>query len=126
MTRHRGAQPPAKPKPPDQVRLALRSQPGGRRTERRYTHGTTRLIHFHGRRHPAEIAEPEINAPLNDLAVRGRASASTHTQALSGLLFRYRYVLKRQIRDLGDPIRARKTGRQPVPTPHHTSRSAPS
>jgi hypothetical protein len=47
-----------------------------------------RFIVFHNVRHPAEMAEPEINAFLTHLAVRETVSASTQTQALSALGFR--------------------------------------
>jgi hypothetical protein len=51
---------------------------------------------FHNVRHPAEMAEPEINAFLTHFAVKERTSASTQNQALSALLVLYRYVLGRQ------------------------------
>ena len=60
------------------------------------------------------MAEPEINTFLTHLAVKEYVSASTQNQALSALLFLYRYVLDRQIGDLGEVIRARKPIRVPV------------
>jgi integron integrase len=71
-------------------------------------------ILFHNVRHPAEMAEPEINTFLTHLAVQEKVSASTQNQALSALLFLYRHVLGREIGDLGDIIRARKPKRLPV------------
>jgi integron integrase len=65
-------------------------------------------------RHPVEMAEPEINAYLTHLAVKEKVSASTQNQALSALLFLYRYVLGRKVGDLGEVIRARKPTRIPV------------
>ena len=56
-----------------------------------------RFIYFHNIRHPAEMAEPEINAFLTHLSVKDRVSASTQTQALSALLFLYRHVLGKEI-----------------------------
>ena len=106
--------PTAKPRLLDQVRLAMRSRHYSGRTEPTCVHWIRRFIRFHGLRHPAEMAEPEINAFLTDLAVRGRVSASTRTQALSALLFLYRHVLKRQIGDLVDVIRARRPKHLPV------------
>jgi integron integrase len=73
-----------------------------------------KFIYFHKIRHPAEMAEPEINAFLTHLAVKDRVSASTQTQALSALLFLYRHVLNREIGDLGEVIRARKPRHIPV------------
>jgi integron integrase len=73
-----------------------------------------RFIFFHHVRHPAEMAEPEINAFLTHLAVKEKVSASTQTQALSALLFLYRHVLGREIGALEGLIRARKSRHLPV------------
>lgn len=73
-----------------------------------------RFIHFHSLRHPAEMAEPEINEFLTHLAMKMKVSAATQNQALCALLFLYRHVLGREIGDLGDVVRARKHRRLPV------------
>jgi integron integrase len=104
----------AKPKLLDQMREALRSRHYSRRTEQTYCHWVKRYIHFHNVRHPAEMAEPEINAFLTHLAVKEKVAASTQNQALSALLFIYRHVLGREVGDLGEVIRARKPKRLPV------------
>jgi integron integrase len=103
-----------KPKLLDQLREALRSRHYSRRTEQTYCHWVKRYIFFHNVRHPAEMAEPEINQFLTHLAVKENVSASTQNQALSSLLFLYRYVLDREIGKLGEVIRARKASRVPV------------
>ncbi|MGE4491301.1 MAG: phage integrase N-terminal SAM-like domain-containing protein [Syntrophotalea sp.] len=69
---------------------------------------------FHEVRHPAEMGEPEINAFLAHLAVKHNVGASTQNQALSALLFLYRYVIGREVCDLGAVIRVRKPRRLPV------------
>jgi hypothetical protein len=97
-----------KPKLLDQLREALRALYYSRRTEQTYRFWVKRFILFHHVRHPAEMAEPEMNAFLTHLAVKERVSASTQNQALSALLFLYRHVLGREIGDLGEVIRARK------------------
>jgi integron integrase len=48
------------------------------------------------------------------LALQRRVSASTQNQALSGILFLYRHVLRKELGDLGDVVRARKPRRLPV------------
>jgi integron integrase len=98
----------------DQLRATLRTRHYSRRTEQAYCLWVRRFIFFHGLRHPAEMAEPEINAFLTHLAVQGKVSASTQTQALSALLFLYRHVLGRQIGELDALVRARKPARLPV------------
>jgi site-specific recombinase XerD len=60
------------------------------------------------------MAEPEINAFLTYLAVKGKDAASTQNQALSVLFFLYRHVLDREVGDLGEVIRVRKPKRLPV------------
>jgi integron integrase len=98
----------------DRLREALRSRHYSRRTEQAYCHWVKRFIFFHHVRHPAEMAEPEVNAFLTHLATKGKVSASTQNQALSALLFLYRHVLGREVGDLGEVIRARRPKRLPV------------
>jgi site-specific recombinase XerD len=108
------ATPQQQPKLLDRLREALRSRHYSRSTEQSYCHWVKRFIFFHHVRHPAEMAEPEINAFLTHLAIKEKVSASTQNQALSALLFLYRHVLSREIGDLGDVIRARRPKRLPV------------
>jgi len=119
-----------KPKLLDQVRQAMRTKRYSRRTEQAYVDWIKRFIFFHpvrysardysflaraiSRGHPAEMGESEINAFLTHLPLKERVSASTQNQALSALLFLYRYVLGREVSDLGEAIRARKPNRLPV------------
>ena len=97
-----------KPRLLEQLRQALRSRHYSRRTEQTYCQWVKWFIYFHKVRHPAEMAEPEINAFLTHLAVKERVSASTQNQALSAILFLYRHVLNRKIGDLGEVKRAYK------------------
>ena len=103
-----------KPKLLDQLRRALRARHYSRSTERTYCQWVKRYVFFHEVRHPAEMAEPEINAFLTHLAVKENVAASTQNQALAALLFLYRHVLGREVGDLGEVIRARKPRRLPV------------
>jgi integron integrase len=103
-----------KPKLLDRLRQGLRARHYSRRTEQTYCSWVKRFIFFHNVRHPAEMAETEINAFLTHLAVKEKVSASTQNQALSALLFLYRHVIGHEVGDLGDVIRARKPKRLPV------------
>jgi hypothetical protein len=58
------------PKWLDRLRQALRSRHDSPRTEQTYGHWVRRFIYFHNIRHPADMAEPEINAFLTHLAVK--------------------------------------------------------
>lgn len=97
----------------DRLRDALRSRHYSRRTEQSYCHWVKRfsLHHAHS---PEEMAEADINVFLSHLALKDRVSASTQTQALSAILFLYRYVLGREIGTLEGLIRARKPRHLPV------------
>ena len=83
------------PKLLDRLRDPLRARHYSPRTEQSYRHWVKPFIFFHHLRHPAEMAEPEINAFLTHLAVKEQVSASTQNQAFSALLFLYRHVLGR-------------------------------
>jgi site-specific recombinase XerD len=70
----------------EQVHEAIRRRYFSRRTEEAYVHWIKRFIYFSGRRHPAELGEPEVTAFLNHLAAERQVAASTQNQALSALL----------------------------------------
>lgn len=98
----------------DALRCALRARHYSRRTEQAYCLWVRRYIRFHGLRHPATMAEPEINAFVTHLAAADHLSASTQTQALCALVFLYRHVLHQQVGDLRELVRAQKRSRLPV------------
>lgn len=98
----------------DRVSAALRTRHYSLRTEEAYVAWVKRFVLFHGKRHPYEMGEPEINAFLSSLATDGRVAASTQNQALSALLFLYRHVLARPVESLGDVVRAKRPERLPV------------
>jgi integron integrase len=103
-----------KPKLLDQVRGVIRRKHYSIRTEQAYCDWIKRFILFHGKRHPKEMAEPEVTAFLTYLAVQTNVAASTQNQALSALLFLYKEVLKHEIAWLDHVQRAKKPARLPV------------
>ena len=104
----------AKPRLLDRVRDAVRARHYSIRTEEAYTGWIRRFILFHGKRHPQEMGEGEINAFLTHLAVSQRVSASTQTQALSALLFLYRRVLEKPVTPLENVVRAQRSRHLPA------------
>lgn len=104
----------AKPKLLDVVRNRLRTRHFSIRTEDTYLGWIRRYIHFHGKRHPAEMGRAEVEAFLTHLAVEAKVAASTQNQALSSLLFLYKDVLELDIGWLSDVVRARRPERLPV------------
>jgi len=103
-----------KPRLLDRLRAALRARHYSLRTEEAYVAWVRRYVLFHGKRHPDEMGEAEINAFLTNLAVEKKVAASTQNQALSALLFLYRDVLGKSVDSLGDVVRARRPARLPV------------
>ena len=98
----------------DRVRATMRSRHYSPRTEKAYVFWIRRFIVFNGRRHPDEMAEPEITRFLEALATRLHVSASTQNQAFSAILFLYRTVLRRELTGLEGTPRAKLPERVPV------------
>ena len=91
-----------------QLRQALRCRRYSRATQRAYCHWVIRFIYFHDLRHPAEMAEPEVNAFLTHLWVKEKVGASTQNQALAALLFLYRHIIGRDVGSLIRVVCAKK------------------
>jgi integron integrase len=98
----------------DQVREALRVKHYAYRTEESYLQWIRRYILFHNKRHPKDMAEPEVQAFLTHLAVHDNVAASTQNQALSALLFLYRHVLNQPLSETVDAVRARQSKHLPT------------
>lgn len=105
---------PDKPRLLDLVRDRIRVKHYSLRTEQAYIHWIKRFILFHGKRHPKDMAAPEVEAFLSHLATEKNVSASTQSQALSALLFLYREVLGIELPWLENLTRAKKPQRLPV------------
>jgi site-specific recombinase XerD len=71
------------------VRRTLRERRYSRRTEEAYVHWIRRYIVYNDRRHPRDLAEPEVKRFLSALAVEEGVAASTQNQALAALTFLY-------------------------------------
>jgi integron integrase len=102
------------PKLLERARERMRARHLSLRTEKSYINWMRRYILFHEKRHPAEMGEREINAFLTHLAVHGKVSASTQTQALCALLYLYQEVLGKKIGELEGLVRARRRRHLPV------------
>ena len=81
----------------DRIRNKCRLLHYSIRTESAYVNWVTRFLRFHRLpdgtwRHPTELTGPEIGRFLTHLAVDGKVSASTQTQALCAIVFMYRQV----------------------------------
>jgi integron integrase len=98
----------------EELRQVLRSKHYSRRTEQSYCNWVRRFVRYHRMRHPGTMGQAEINAFLSHLALSRKVSASTQNQALSAILFLYKGVLKREIGNLDDVIRARRSKHLPI------------
>jgi site-specific recombinase XerD len=98
----------------DQVRDAIRTKHYAYRTERSYVDWIKRYVLFHKKRHPAEMGAPEVQAFITFLAVDRQLSASTQNQALSAILFLYKYVLQKDFALPLNLVRAERPS--PLPT----------
>ncbi len=98
----------------DQVRDAIRIKHYSQKTEESYVNWIKRFIFFHNKRHPLEMNSAEIEVFLSHLALHEHVAASTQNQAFSALLFLYREVLKKNLDNPIDSVRAKKPKRVPV------------
>lgn len=102
------------PKLIERARSLMRLRHYSRRTELAYVFWSKRFIHFHGRRHPAELGREAVTAFLSHLASGLHVSASTQNQALSALLFLYRDLLGTPFDWLAELERAPRSRHVPV------------
>jgi integron integrase len=98
----------------DQVRDIIRCKHYSIRTESTYTEWIRRYILFHNKRHPKDLNEKHISMFLTHLAVKRKVTSSTQNQALCALVFLYRQVLKLDLGNFENVIRAKKPSKLPV------------
>jgi integron integrase len=96
------------------IRTALRLEHYALKTEKAYTHWMRRFVAFHHGRKPSAMGEAEIHAFLSHLAINCHVAASTQNVALNAIVFFYRKVVKRELGDFSDFVRARMGNRLPV------------
>lgn len=77
----------------EKLRRAMRMRHLALRTEEAYVGWYRRYVLWHGKRHPAEMREPEVEAFLSWLANERKVSASSQNQAFSALLFLYEHAI---------------------------------
>jgi integron integrase len=97
----------------DQMRHILRVRHYSLSTEECYVNWARRYILFHGKRHPSDLGTCHVAQFLTHLAVNGRVSVSTQTQALNALVFLYKQVLDIDLGSL-EHVRATRPARLPV------------
>ena len=108
------AYPTSAPRLLDAVRQQLRYQHYSLRTEEAYVRWVRAFVRFHGLRHPAGMAQAEVEAFLSWLVTERDVAPATHSQALSALLFLYQKVLNQSLPWMSEIGRPRREKRLPV------------
>ena len=98
----------------DLVRNIVRCKHYSIRTEQTYVDWIKRYIFFHKKQHPAQLGETHISEFLTHLAVDKKVASSTQNQALCALVFLYREVLKKDLGEFENLVRAKKPQKLPV------------
>ncbi|MBI1937607.1 MAG: integron integrase [Ignavibacteriales bacterium] len=103
-----------KPKLLDQVRITLRTNHYSPKTEESYTSWIKQFIIYNNKIHPDKLSGEEIKNFLNYLAVERHVSASTQNQALQGILYLYKNVLRKEIGWINEIKYAKRIKHLPV------------
>ena len=100
----------------DEVRDVMRRNHYSIHTERTYCDWIKKYIHFHGMnsRNDLKDGEKKIEAFLTHLAVNRNVAPSTQNQAKNALVFLYKKVLKNQLNEEINAVRANKKIHVPV------------
>lgn len=98
----------------DQVRERARYLHYSLRTEKAYVYWIRLFIRWHGMKHPRDMGASHVQAFLTMLASERHVSSSTHSQALSAVLFLYREVLGMELPWMEDLHRPSRTRRLPT------------
>ena len=98
----------------DEVRSVIRTKHYKYSTEETYVSWIKRFILYHGKRHPSLLGEQEISQFISFLATDRNVAASTQNQALNAIVFLYKHVLKIELGDFSQFIRAKRPENIPV------------
>jgi integron integrase len=92
-----------------QLKDAIRLRHYSPKTLQAYAGWMRKFRGFMVNTHPAELTGAEAKRFLADLAVRRQVSASAQNQAFNALLFLFRHVFKKELGDLSDTPRAKRS-----------------
>ncbi len=100
----------------DEVRDVMRLKHYSIHTERTYCEWIRRFIHFHTMQSRDDLkgGEAKIEQFLTHLAVHANVAPATQNQAMNALIFLYRRVLKHELTEKIDAIRATRKVNMPV------------
>lgn len=98
----------------DQVRITLRTNHYSPKTEESYVSWIKQFIIFNNKIHPDKLGPEEIKNFINNLAVSRHVSSSTQNQALQGVLYLYKNVLKKEVGWIDDIKHSTRVKHLPV------------
>lgn len=98
----------------ERLRGAIQTRHMSPHTLKAYDSWVRRFLVFHERRDPEPFGVAEVQQFLNATARSGRASASTHNQALNAIVFFYREVFGRDLGQALRSARAKPSARVPL------------
>jgi site-specific recombinase XerD len=107
----------SRPRLLDQVRGRVRTKGYAKSTEKTYVYWIRDYILFHNKRHPAEMGAHEIETYLSHLAQRRHLSPSSQNQALNAIVFLYREILRIELPQTIQAVRAKQHERLPPVLP---------
>ncbi|MEZ0329484.1 MAG: integron integrase, partial [Dissulfuribacterales bacterium] len=93
---------------------ALRLRHRSYHTEQTYLGWVRRFAAYLGHKLPNSIEQSDIENFLSHLAVEGKAAVATQNQAFNALLFLFRHVLDKEIKDMDAAVRSNRPKRLPV------------
>jgi integron integrase len=79
------------------VREFMTTRRYARRTIDTYEHWIRFYILYHGKKHPSQMAEPEVEAFLSYLSNQRNVAVKTQATALNALAFLYRHIIQRPL-----------------------------
>lgn len=80
-----------------------------RKTLKTYANWSRRFQYFLKHKPPQDVTKNDVREYLTYLAVKGKVAASTQNQAFNSLLFLFAHGLKRELGELRDVARAKKS-----------------
>ena len=95
------------------VRKKIRFKHYSYKTEQSYCHWIKAFIRYHKYKHPEDMGSVEVTQFLSWLAVEKQVAPNTQNLAFSSVLFLYREVLNRPLKDI-DSVRAKPSQKLPV------------
>lgn len=84
----------------ESIRVVIRTKQYSLKTEKSYLYWARYFIRFHQLKHPNEMGNKEVETFLSHLAVVRGVSAATQNQALCAIVFMYKHILDRELKNM--------------------------